>query len=1109
MQRTKLKRLLIANRGEIAIRIAATAAEMGIETVVVYADDDAQSLHRYRGDRAVRIEGAGAAAYLDASQLVAVARKEGCDAVHPGYGFLSENADFARACREADIVFVGPDPEVLALFSDKAQARGLATANDVPVLRGSVGSVDLAQARDFFASLPSGTAMMIKAVAGGGGRGMRIVRSADEIDEAFAAASAEAERAFGNGELLVETFLAEARHIEIQVLADGKGGVTHLGERECSLQRRHQKLIEIAPCPGMPAGLRDRMTDAAMKLARAANYHNIGTFEFLVDREGLAKGDIQANFYFMEANPRIQVEHTITEEICGVDLVRCQLRIAGGETIDALNLPRIDYSRDRFAIQVRLNLESMRADGTSVPAAGQLDSYQTPGGPGIRVDGYGYVGQRANSRYDSLLAKLICSTTGSFEAAIARTARALREFRVAGAQTNRLFLLALLEHEAVRHARFDTRFVDRHIADIVARARAIKDSDEPNQTGSSQAGEETEANGQAPEPGCVFIPAPCTAVLVELLVEPGEEVAQGQTLAMIEAMKMIQRVTAPTSGRVTRIFDAVGAPVQEGKPLLEIAGGEAGAGVAAIDRQVENPQEIRADLAEVLERRAMGDDAARSDRVSRRHALGMRTARENIADLCDEGSFVEYGALAVAAQSRRRSADDLARNTPADGIVTGLATINRDLVGEDNAQSAVLVYDYMTLAGTQGHRTHFKMDRLLTLAERNRLPVVLYAEGGGGRPGDIDLQLVTGLDVASFQILARMSGLVPLVGVVAGRCFAGNAAMLGTCDVIIATRSSNIGMGGPALVEGGGLGSFSPEDIGPSAIQFSNGVIDILVEDEAEATRTARKYLSYFQGPLADWQEEDQLQLRVALPDNRSHAYDIRSVIGLIVDSDSVLELRAGYGQAMVTALARIEGRAVGIIANDPMHMGGAIDSLAADKASRFMQLLDAHGLPLVSLCDTPGFMVGPEHEKTAAVRRLPRMFVTAGGITIPIFAVVLRKAYGLGAMAMLGGQSHVPDMLVSWPQGEFGGMGLEGAIRLGLRKELEAIADPAEREAYFRSQLDAAYRHGRAVNAATHFEIDDVIDPAETRRWLARALAAQPAQPARSGKRRSHIDTW
>ena len=419
-----------------------------------------------------------------------------------------------------------------------------------------------------------------------------------------------------------------------------------------------------------------------------------------------------------------------------------------------------------------------------------------------------------------------------------------------------------------------------------------------------------------------------------------------------------------------------------------------------------------------------------------------------MADLCDEGSFVEYGALALAAQRRRRSVDELIERTPGDGMVAGIGRVNGDRFDGPSGQCIVMSYDYTVLAGTQGLQNHRKKDRLFEVAEELRLPIVFFTEGGGGRPGDTDGIGVSGLDCWAFNYFARLSGLVPLVGINAGRCFAGNAAILGCCDVVIATRDSNIGMGGPAMIEGGGLGVFAPEEIGPIDVQASNGVVDVEVVDEVEAVAVAKRYLSYFQGPVADWECADQQLLRSAIPENRLRSYDVRAAIDLLFDTGSVLELRRGFGRGMVTVLARVEGRPLGVIANDPMHLGGAIDSDGADKAARFLQLCDAFDLPVVTLCDTPGMMVGPEVERTALVRHCSRLFVVGANVTVPLVTIVLRKAYGLGAQAMMGGSTKAPLATVSWPTGEFGGMGLEGAVRLGYRRELEAITDPAEREA-------------------------------------------------------------
>jgi len=605
--------------------------------------------------------------------------------------------------------------------------------------------------------------------------------------------------------------------------------------------------------------------------------------------------------------------------------------------------------------------------------------------------------------------------------------------------------------------------------------------------------------------------SPLQAQVVQWQVSPGDAVREGDLLVVLEAMKMEHEVRSPAAGRVRERLFGEGEMVAQDEVLLVLEHAreaEAAAGEAPTPALPQRGREDdeRNDLRRVRERHALTLDEARPEAVAKRHALGQRTARENIADLCDPGSFIEYGALAYAAQRSRRSEDDLVRSTPADGMVTGIASINSALVGAERARAVVMAYDATVLAGTQGMRNHQKTDRLLELAARNSLPVVLFAEGGGGRPGDTDMPIVAGLHVSTFATLARLNGQVPLVGVVSGRCFAGNAALLGCCDVIIATRNSNIGMGGPAMVEGGGLGVYKPEEIGPSAVQHGNGVIDVLVEDEAHAVREARRYLSYFQGPLQHYEAPEAAALRQVVPENRLRVYDSRAALAGLVDTGSLLELRTGFGHGIHTALGRIEGRPVGLLANNPLHLGGAIDADAADKAARFMQLCDAHRLPLVSLVDTPGFMVGPAIEERAQVRHVSRMFVAAARLRVPYFSVVLRKGYGLGAMAMTAGGFHSPDFTVAWPSGEFGAMGLEGAVRLGYRKELEAVPEGAPREALFQQLVAKQYENGQAIQMAATLEIDAVIDPAATRGWLVSGLASTRVRE--EGARR-FVDTW
>jgi acetyl/propionyl-CoA carboxylase alpha subunit/acetyl-CoA carboxylase carboxyltransferase component len=1138
---TKLTSVLIANRGEIAIRIARAAAEHGLRAVAVYSEDDAAALHTRKADEARALRGAGPAAYLDAEQIVAAARESGCDAIHPGYGFLSEQAAFARRCAEAGLVFVGPSPAALDLFGDKARARALAERVGVPVLPGTAAPTSLDDARAFLRVHGAGTGIMIKAVAGGGGRGMRPVSGADELEAAYARCRSEALQAFGNGDVYVERRLPRARHIEVQVAGDRTGAVSHFWERDCSIQRRRQKLIEIAPAPGLAPRLRARLLDAAVTLARAGHLDNVATVEFLVD----ADGGEDAGFAFLEVNPRLQVEHTVTEEITGLDLVRLQLDLASGAALAALGLAANDVPEPRgIAMQVRINMETMAADGSTRPATGTLTAFEPPAGPGIRVDAMGYAGYRPSGRFDSLLAKLVVtSRSGALPDVAAKAYRALCEFKVAGVPTNIPILQSLLRHPEVLAGRLTTAFVEDHVRELASgdgahrrlffepsgaarRLGARVNPDDPlavlahGKTPSAAGG----AEDGLPDPPSAFesaapaaiaapdntvpIAAPMQGTVVSVAVGVGDVVREGQELLVMDAMKMEHVIQAKASGVVRAIAVACGDTVSEGHPLAFVEE-MAVDGASASAAETVDLDALRPDLAEVLARQAKTRDAARPEAVARRRKTGQRTVRENVDDLCDAGSFVEYGSLVMAARRQRNTIQELIDTTPADGLVMGVGRVNGDRFAEEKSRCVVMSYDYTVLAGTQGKKNHQKKDRMFELAERARLPIVFFTEGGGGRPGDTDQVYAGNLHTPAFNMFGRLSGLVPLVGITSGRCFAGNAVLLGCCDVVIATANSNIGMGGPAMIEGGGLGVFRPEEVGPMSVQTRNGVVDVAVADEAEAVRVARQYLSYFQGSTRDWTAADQRLLRRAIPENRLRVYDVRSVLTTLADTGSVLELRRDFGVGMITALIRVEGRPLGVVANNPMHLGGAIDSDGADKAARFMQLCDAYDIPLLFLCDTPGNMVGPEAEKAALVRHCCRLYVIGANVTVPFFTVVLRKAYGLGAQAMAGGGFHAPFFAVSWPTGEFGGMGLEGAVKLGYRNELAAIADPEERKRVYEQRVAGMYAQGKALNTAALFEIDDVIDPADTRRWIMAGLAAAPPPAPSRGKKHAWIDTW
>ncbi len=1080
------QKLLIANRGEVAVRILRAAQDLGIATVAVYSRDDADALHTRLADVAVQLEATGPSAYLDIAALIALARAQGAEAVHPGYGFLSERADFAQACADAGLVFIGPTPAQLALFGDKASARALAAEHGVPLLPGT-GAATLGEIQAFFADQRARNpdcGVMLKAVAGGGGRGMRAVFDPAGLPEAYARCSAEAQAAFGVGAVYAERLITHARHLEVQVLGDGRQ-VMALGERECTLQRRFQKLVEIAPSPGLNPALREQLISAALQLARASAYRGLGTFEFLVDD---SSADLP--FVFIEANPRLQVEHTVTEAVTGVDLVAAQIAVAAGQTLAALGLdPAYPPAAHGVAIQWRINAETLDDAGQARPSSGRLDRCDLAQGPGVRVDTHAYAGLAPSPHHDSLLAKLVVHHAGSYAQALRRSQRALAECRLDGLATNLPLLRALAAHDDVAHHAIHTRWLETAWQQLQGQLAAHTDA-APHAAPAAVAAGPAE---QAVSDGQIALRAPMAGRLVQFNAGPGQTLAAGSEALVLEAMKMQHGIGAPGDGQVLQLHVAAGDFVAEGQLLMTLAPVDQ-AQAAAADALAHDPDHIRADLQRVRDRDALLQDSARPQAVAKRHAQGGRTARENIADLVDPGSFSEYGGYAIAAQATRRTLDDLVRNTPADGMVTGIATINASHFGPERSRSAVMAYDYTVLAGTQGWRNHKKKDRLLGVAHQWKLPMVLFAEGGGGRPGDVDMPIVAGLDNHTFSQFAALSGHVPVVGVVHGRCFAGNAALLGCADVIISTRSANIGMGGPAMIEGGGLGVFRPEEIGPAAELHANGVVDLLVDDEAAAVAAARQYLGYFQGRISDWQAADPRGLRHLVPENRLRVYDMRAVITALADTGSVLELRRGWGHGMVTALARFEGRPVGIFANNPHHLGGAIDPDAADKGARFMQLCNAHGIPLLSLCDTPGFMVGPEVERQAQVRHACRLFVTAAHLQVPVFTVVIRKGYGLGAQAMAVGGFDAPLFTVSWPTGEFGGMGLEGAVKLGYRKELEAVAAGPAREALYQQLVARQYDNGSAINMATTLEIDAVIDPADTRAWLVRGLDSTSA---------------
>ncbi len=1126
-----LIKLLIANRGEVAIRIIRGAEELGLQTATIFSEDDAGSPHVSRADEAHALIGVGATAYLDIEQVITTAKTSGSDAVHPGYGFLAESAELARRCAEEGIAFVGPSIEALELFGDKSRARNLAQEQDVPVLLGSAGPVTPDEAREFFLELGDNAAIVLKAVVGGGGRGMRVVESLDEIEVAYARCQSEAQAAFGDGAIYVEQLLPRARHLEVQVIGDGSGSVSHLGERECSIQRRHQKLVEIAPSPSLSADIRDAICAAAVRMAEAVSYQSLGTFEFLVDSTA------EDRFVFIEANARLQVEHTVTEEVTGVDLVAAQLRLAQGESLKDLGLEQVSVPQARgFAVQARVNTEVLQPDGAIRPSGGQLTTFQPPAGPGVRVDTYAAAGYTTNPNFDSLLAKVIVhSPSDDFGAASRRLGRVLGEFQIGGPETNIGFLSKVIEHEDFVAQNVYTRWVDDHAEDLAVSVASDGNGKAPTiQAGGDinrkdplasldffRGGEPTRQTGTAAPPRVVGppntdpVPAPLQGTVSEILVAEGDEIREGQLLMVMSALKMEHEVEATFSGVVRELTVSVGEIVFEDHPLAFVEPMEVGAALVHEERAIDIDY-IRPSLQAVFDRRQFLLDENRPEAVERRRSKGRRTVRENIDQLIDPGTWTEYGSLTISTPRAGLSLADLIRKTPADGLVAGIGSVNGDLFDAKRARTIFISYDDTVYAGTQGGRGHDKTDRMVELADDLSLPVIFHAEGAGARSGSAPPEAPqygpSGRGhpaTRTFEKMAQLSGKVLMIGVTAGWCYAGNASILGLTDIIIATEDSLIAMGAPATIEGGGMGSFLPEEIGPTSYTVPAGTVDILVKDQDEAITTSKKLLAYFQGSLDSWESDDQRLLRHVIPEDRHRSFDIRELIRILADKDSVLELRPEFGISMITTFIRIEGHPFGLTANNNAYIGGAIDSPGSDKVARFWQLCDAFNIPIITLVDTPGMMVGPEVERTGLVRHCSRLFVTGANLETPRFSVILRKGYALGSIAVMTGSGRAPTFTVTWPEGEFGGMNIESSVLLGNRDALGEIDDIDERAAEYEKLVEAAYERSSALNAGSVFGIDDVVDPAETRRWIVDGLMSVPeSEPLRRG-RRTFLDTW
>jgi acetyl/propionyl-CoA carboxylase alpha subunit/acetyl-CoA carboxylase carboxyltransferase component len=1131
-----LTRVLIANRGEIAIRIARAATALGMESVGVYASVDALALHTRFTGRALALGGANGnagdpvAAYLDAEALIRAARESGCDCVHPGYGFLAENAAFAEWCAAEGLVFVGPPAAVLALFGDKVRARAFARSLGIPIVPGSaapLASPDeaLAIAREL------GYPVMLKAAAGGGGRGMRLVEAAEDLAEAFARCRSEAESAFGDGSLFVEKLLRRPRHIEVQILADAGSNVVHLHERDCSVQLRHQKVVEVAPAPGLDPALRERILADATKLARAAGYVNAGTVEFLVSPE-------TGEHYFIECNPRIQVEHTVTEEVTGVDLVEAQFRIAAGASLASIGLgDQGAVGRPRgFAVQARV----------VATAPGTITAYKEPAGPGVRVDACGYLGYAPPPQFDPLFAKVIGSSnsTGSLASAVDRTLRALDEFHVAGLPTNIPQLRAMLAHPAVRAGDARTTLLAEH-PDIL-RATPTNGSgplallDQQATLGGNGRGPHTPAtNGVqqsmpplAVAPDQVAVASPLAGAVVELSVREGDSVAEGDTVLVISAMKMETVIAAPCTGVVAAVQPlTAGDTVGAGQVVAAIAPAEGkadGRGFAPPDRAEETWAPVLEQIG-TLQALAHARLAPGSTDpgVVRQRSRGKLTCRERIALLLDEGSFREVGSVAGFA-----SYDDDGRVldfTPANHV-GGWGTI-------EGRTAVVCADDFTSRGGHSDGAIGAKSGYLDRLSLELRAPSVRLLDGssGGGsvasmvpaqrQEGESSARESTGAITAgrprvtgsggSFlpghlgsTMFAEQLATVPVVNLLLGSVVGIGAAkaVLGHFSVIVRDIAQLFVAGPPVVSHAMGY-DISKEDLGDWRIHCRNGSVDNLAETEEEAFAMTRRFLSYLPssvyeappvlppnpGDPPDRREEDLFTL---IPRKRTTTFDIRRAIALMADAGSFFEIGPLWGTDQVTGFVRFNGHPLGVIASDSRHInGGALTADGCRKLTRHLDLCDLFHIPVLNLVDNPGFAVGLEHEQTGTIRWGGQWMIAFAQVRVPIFTVLMRRSFGVAGNNYATPQAR-PSVRVAWPAADVGGIPPEGGIEAAYKRQLAEAADPAA----LRAEINARIESARGpLGPLSRFQIEEVIDPRDTRRfvceWVGNAyrLASQP----------------
>ncbi len=1053
--------ILIANRGEIAIRIARATRELGFRSVAVHSADDAASLHVRFADSAQTLPGQGPAAYLDVAAMLEAAQAAGATAIHPGYGFLSENAGFAARCEAAGLIFIGPSAGTLALFGDKAAARRLARNLGAPVAPGTSGSTTLEEARAF---MREHGAVMLKAVAGGGGRGMRAVREPDELDEAYARCASEARAAFGDDALYVEKLLPAARHIEVQIVGDGVSA-QHVGERDCSAQRRHQKLIEIAPAPALAPALRDRLLETAIALAAHVRYRGLGTFEFLTS------GD---EFWFLEANPRLQVEHTVTEEAHGVDLVQAQIRIALGARLDEIGLDPPPPPRG-FAIEARVNLETLTPDGDPIASAGRLRIYQPPSGPHVRVDGYGYAGYATSVRYDSLLAKVI-ARGDTYAQALRNLDSALREFQIGGAPTNIPLLLSVLELPALRAGDFDTGLIAGNLAGLLA-AAARQKTLVAAVGGDDGADAEEEGDLGPEEEGVALARAPMAGAVIAVMAQVGDAVAPGDTLLVLEAMKMEHAVRTPVGG-VVLAMAAVGEEAREGDGLVRI---HVDPGAAQSAQAAPADSGWSREIAEVDRRRVLALAMGGPAKLARQKADGKLNARERIAALLDAGSFHEIGALTAFVDYDDEG--EIAAHAPAN-FVAGTGRI-------DGRKVVVGVDDFTLRAGSGDAAIHQKQIFSELYAGRMRLPMVRLLDGASGG-GSVKIAQENGFHYLpvnpGWDAVVDNLSIAPVAAAALGPTVGLGAARLAMSHLAILVEGlGQVFTAGPPVVLSATREKLTKEELGGAAVHRANGVVERVVASEAEAFATIRRFFSYLPSSVyetppvtasTDPVDRVEQSLVSAIPRNERRPYAIQPILEAVFDAGSVFPY-AEYGGATVTALARLDGHPVGIVTSDPMK-GATMTAEGAMAVTRLIDLCETFHLPIVSLTDQAGVSIGLTAERSGAIRYGARAIAAIYQARAPQAELVLRRVFGVGGAGAVN--RHKANRSWCWPSGVWGSLPAQGGIEAAFRAELDTAPDREAAIARIARQLEQI---GSPLRTAERFGVQDIIDPRESRALL------------------------